>query len=471
MLNKVKFPSVTQKTVTVNSFSNGYLNGVNKKLAGLNSCVKSYNFNYQDGSLKSGVYYSDLSSFDLSALNTAVPLRIYFYPHFNNRTSMRDDRVLIYADDGFLYSAEMRGAFKRVGSTQFFTAPEAIPYDYLDSDVMLISYDGGLYVLNDTELTMVEDAPPITSLTVHSERLFVTVMGEGTSLWFSDDFNPTNWVISLDEAGFIDFSDNRGKLLKVVSFLGSVYAFREYGITRITAYGDQTEFSVDHLFCSQGKIIGSSITDCGDFIVMLTSAGFFKFNGVDAVKILGEYDNLLKGANNQTCKGVFHNNTVYFKVNLIIDGVVENCLICYDVIKKSSYIAVGLEIEDICFIGRNVNEVAIIKQNKVGVYKLQENSLNTLEKVWLSPEFNFDIPGKNKRLSCISLYTKTPVTLTVFADNISHYYELQGGGVCKVKPYLKGEYFSFEIKTNHPEPEILDLTVSIEYIRGENNAN
>ena len=94
------------------------------------------------------------------------------------------------------------------------------------------------------------DAPKISSMALHYERLFATVDGEKNSVWFSDDLDPTNWSMSLDEAGFIELIDERGALLKVVSFLDYIYIFREYGISRLTAYGDQTSFSVSNLFVS-----------------------------------------------------------------------------------------------------------------------------------------------------------------------------------------------------------------------------
>ena len=109
---------------------------------------------------------------------------------------------------------------------------------------------------------------------VHGERLFLTDSSNHNSLWFSDDFDPTNWNVSLSEAGFIDMIGEKGRLLKVISFGGYIYVFRSYGITRVTAYGNQKSFSVADLFVSSGKIRGESITVCGDCVLFFASDGY-----------------------------------------------------------------------------------------------------------------------------------------------------------------------------------------------------
>ena len=99
------------------------------------------------------------------------------------------------------------------------------------------------------------------------------------TLWFSDDLDPTNWNISLDEAGFVEMADENGALLKVLSFFNYVYVFRSYGITRFYATGEQSRFSLMHLFVSSDRIIGDTVCVCGARILFLTQRGLFDFDG------------------------------------------------------------------------------------------------------------------------------------------------------------------------------------------------
>lgn len=140
----------------------------------------------------------------------------------------------------------------------------------------------------------VENAPDITSMALHYERLFVTVDGEKNAVWFSDDLDPTNWDASLAGGGFIQLIDERGSLNRVISYGGYVYVFRDYGISRITAFGAQTEFSVSNLFVSSGRIYPGSVALCGDTVLFLAEDGLYAFDGVSTVKMLKNLDGLFK---------------------------------------------------------------------------------------------------------------------------------------------------------------------------------
>lgn len=120
---------------------------------------------------------------------------------------------------------------------------EGVSYNYKSNDVLLMSSsDDGLFIVNDSTVTYCTNAPKFTSIAVHNERVFGTVNGVSNQVWFSDDFDPANWKVSQTEAGYISFADDLGKAIKVVSFLNYLYVFRDYGIFRLTAYGDQNDF-------------------------------------------------------------------------------------------------------------------------------------------------------------------------------------------------------------------------------------
>ena len=101
---------------------------------------------------------------------------------------------------------------------------------------------------------------------------------------FSANFDLTEWDESPEEGGFIELVDERGECNKVLSFNDYVYIIREHGISRLSAYGEQEEFSVTHLFLSTDKIYHNTAVLCGDRILMLCSDGVYSFNGYSASK-------------------------------------------------------------------------------------------------------------------------------------------------------------------------------------------
>ncbi len=470
MNSKIRYPSVSKRKISINSFSNGMKGTSEQKRSDLSRARIFYNFDVSQGVLKRGVGVTFFKEFSTVNINGLKMLGIYEYIRFNSDVCDYENIIVYYLDDKRLYWVSANGGnVELISDIVFDTKPNVIPYNYLDKDVLLISTPtNGLYYLDGLNLIKIEDAPQITSLCLHKERIFATSGGDGKSLWFSDDFDPTNWAISLDEAGFINFSDKLGKLNRVVSFLDSVYVFRDYGISRVVAYGDQEEFSADNLFGSNGKIFGGSVTECGDFIVMLTTAGIFSFNGLNATKILSEYDELLLGVDNQNAKGVYYDNKVYLKLNMKFNYTVESVLLVYDTASKSSYIARGLNIKDFCFFKGSVNQVlCVTNEDKTGIIN---NGCQYFEKnltsAWSSELCDFSLPDVLKNLYKISIFSSNNAILSVESETKMFSYDLKANKLNEFYPCLVGYKFRVNLTTESVNAEISDLSIYISYARG-----
>ncbi|MBQ3234802.1 MAG: hypothetical protein IJA97_01415 [Clostridia bacterium] len=467
---RVNYPPVITKRISVNSFASGMKGTLKQKQIDLSKGELIHNFDCSSGALTGGFGVSNYNQYILTNISGLEVLGLFPYIAYDHDESGYVERIIIYCSDGGLYYALASGSwYRRIGTVTFSECPCAISYNYLDKDVLLLSTaTDGLYMLDGLTITKIDGAPPFNSLCVHKERLFATSSGEGKSLWFSDDFDPTNWSISLDEAGFIEFSDEYGKLLKVVSFLDYVYAFREYGISRVTAYGDQQDFSVDNLYGKYGKIYGGSITDCGNFIVMVTSQGIYTFNGLSAVKILDEYDHLIRGVDNSRAKGAFDGRRLYLMLYAQIDGEVERVVICYDTEKKTAHLARGFRITDLCFFGGSVGQVMCSFNDsfRVGVIDDSGNYLIYYpDRVWRSATCDFGITEREKVLKRVTLYSAEEASLTVENGIKSFTYSLKAGMLNDIKPMLKGERFRFTIKSKSFNPEISSLSVYVDYIK------
>ncbi|HBP43817.1 MAG TPA: hypothetical protein DD621_04030, partial [Clostridiales bacterium] len=207
---------------------------------------------------------------------------------------------------------------KQINGINLTDIPNIVNYNLNGVDSILICSTQGMYFWDQTKntATKVGNAPKIKSMCLHYERLFATVDSDRNEIWFSDDLDPTNWNVSIEEAGFIKFNDDRGVVNKVVSFNDYVYVFREYGISRITAYAQQSEFNVAQLFVSSGKIYGNSVCVCGDKILMLTANGIYAFDGYNTTKINLNIDNLLDNTQNINCQSCYCNGKYYLACNL-----------------------------------------------------------------------------------------------------------------------------------------------------------
>lgn len=468
---KLKTPSVTKRKISINSFLTKGSISSDEMLSNPADASLLFNFDCSDGTLKSGIGINEylVNGSSVSFTNSEVfPIKVYYYKRFDNSLNINSDRLVVYASDKRLYYLTLgtSSTFKLISSITFLNPPIAINYNFSDEDVLILSFEKeGLFVLNNLTLKRVETAPKITSMCIHSERLFATTSGEGTSLWFSDDFNPTNWSVSLDEAGYIELPDERGKLLKVVSFLDYVFVFRSYGISRIYAYGDQTEFSVDNLFNNIGKIYANTVTECGGYIVFLTTSGLYRFNGIDTVKILPFYDKFLNGVENEDAKGVFYNGKLYLSLNMKFKLKTEKVVLVYDIESKVPYIAKGLKIEDFELgTGKDYSVYAISNNKLCLIDNSGKRFLKPLKKTWESGESDFSIETNKKKLDKVRLTTSEDLIFKVIVDSKTYIYNVTSG-TSVLKLNLYGSTFKFKIISYSKKPKVLKPSFFFSYVK------
>ena len=467
---KLKLPSVAKKKVYLNSFLTKGNLASDESISDFGDVSLSYNFDVSDGTLKPGIGVGEYKPFSqtLKFDGDVFPVKIYYYNRYENSLKESQDRLIVYASDKKLYYIilNVSDSFVPVSEEVFESAPICINYNFSGDDVLILSFEQeGLYILNGTTLTSVESAPKITSMCIHSERLFATT-NEDSSLWFSDDFNPTNWSVSLDEAGYIELPDERGKLLKVISFLDYVYVFRSYGISRVYAFGDQSDFSVDNLYNNLGKVYANTVTECGGYIIFLTSSGLYRFNGIDAVKILPFYDKFLNGVDNEDAKGVFFNGKLYLNLNMrFTKNKVERVVLVYDIELKVPYIAKDLKIDDLeLVLGEDYKIYAISSGLISTVNNSGKRFSRSLKKTWESGKTNFNIDTENKYLDKIKLSTNCDLILYVICDDKVYIYNVDSGEN-EVKLKLKGSEFKFKIITYNKEPKIFKPTFFFSYLK------
>lgn len=461
----------------VNLFGFGGMNGEkSEKTAPASQAELSFNFACQDGALSDGVGLKEFS-YPLGDLTVVpslpvgtVPLKTYYYKRYDYETESSDDRLLVYAGDGKIYESRTSAAepiMSAVAGLDFASAPDAVSYKLSGDDVIIFSGGGLMKIYDGSSVTLVEGVPEVTSMCMHNERLFVTTGGEQTSLWFSDDFDPTDFYVSLDEAGFIDFQDGRGRLLKAVSFNNYVYVFRNYGISRVYAYGDQKEFSVQGLYLGSGRIYKNAIVECGNRIIYLAEDGFYSFDGLYSSRIITSLDKYLSGVDNDDAVGRYYNGKLYMALNMRLDKKISRVLVVYDGKSGGVYVSKGLRVRDVCTVAANgFSALVFVCDNtpKLGTLTNSARAFNRpLKKLWRSNFTDFGIASE-KFLDKITLYASKNITLTVKSDEGSVRTAIRGGNrLQSVSVGLRGTAFSVEIKAETPSTVVEKAALHFNY--------
>ena len=471
--NAPSVPNYLKTKVTFKNFSGGLGSSGDESIKNYSDASKVFNFDISDGALKAG---AGLKEYTLNGSPIVVddelfaPLKFFYLKNYDIKSGLEKDTILCYSKNGTILVCKLyENEPKLIQTGMWFSSePTAVTYNNNGENIMLLSSQTDpLCVFSGDGFKFVDGAPKFSSMCVHNERVFATEDKKSTSLWFSDDFNPLNWSISIDEAGFIDFPDERGALLKVVSFLDYVYIFREYGITRLTAYGSQEDFAVSNLHVKVGKIYGESVTDCGNYVYFLSTTGLYRFNGVDAVKILDCYDTFLNGVDNKRASGLFYNQKYWLNLNMKIDGKEQRAVLVYNLQNGTSYLIKDCRITSLClFDGQNKELIAVYDNGKKVATVLENYGKlfeKPLKKTWQSIETDFSLPC-TKILYKLTIELCEEVEIMLSVDGVKHYYTLDKQNNV-ILPKLKGKDFSISIISYNNNPKITKPTLYFKYLK------
>ncbi len=451
MFYKKAIPSINtrQYKIDYSIFGSGMNADKDENLLSSKKAKLYYNYDIKDGSLKTGIGFETLKLPLNSSANS--PDRVIEFPEnvgFNgvwhlkyySQTNQKKDHFLVYyGDDENLYFCKLVSVFPQtfyVDQTMTFpTRPNALQYRIDGSDAMIFTEPSSNMMVWHPENTayVVEGAPKIVSMCLHYERLFAIVEGERIQLRFSDDLDPTNWATSATEGGYIELLDERGAMNRVVSFGDYLYVFRDFGISRITAFGDQEEFSVSNIHTSSGRIYGGSVTVCGSRMMFLNKNGLYSFDGVSVSKLDLNIDSLFEGVTNENCCGAYLDNKYYLacKLNFGDENQVgcesgeytNNALIELDLTNGNMNIVRGVDIISMTAISEGYISKLVCcfggeHKNVIGQLNHSGNVFGQpLDKAWISPFTDLGYPDKKKIVKKISLLSKHDTTVKIRTEN------------------------------------------------------
>ncbi|MCH5158925.1 MAG: hypothetical protein J1F33_07005 [Clostridiales bacterium] len=418
-MGTMRIPSRTKYRKRVGSFS--AMNAAkDESVLDFSTAAECYNFDFSSGALRDG--YGVVGHKYVPTEAT----RYWVYRYYSEKHERYVEQYIFQVKLGQLLISSVDSDKIIYLSGFAYGDITAMNYRLNSKDVFLFSCAGEhLYVWDGDSLVEYKDAPVISSMALHYERLFVTSDEEPTKVFFSDDLDPTNWSVSSGGAGFIELLDERGDLTKVVSFGGYLYIFREHGISRVTAYADQSDFSVTNLYVSAGRIFPESIVMCGAVIMFLASDGLYVFDGYECRKTLKNLDGLF--GSKCSC-GEYYNGKYYLSCEMNFrDGETVGCengehasngLLVYDLSTGAYSISRGLDISFLKAVSyRGLDYLVARDSDGCGVIDRCGSRLSgALPKLWRSPFTDLGTPDKIKAVREVYFDANVPCTFTVTGD-------------------------------------------------------
>ena len=445
------------RKLSIPNFFTGFDSTSDESVLPLSTAKKIYNFDYSSGALTEGwgIKKSGITAKDVTS--------VWQFVRYDEVAKCEIKKLMYSCADGSVYTSSPHG-YILLNGVNFSSVPYAVNYRLYGDDVILMcSEEDGMYVWDGINPAYkVENAPAITSMTMHYERMFVSSGGERNTVWFSDDLDPTNWNLSLSDGGFIQLIDEFGPVSRVASFLGYVYVLREKGISRITAYGSQKDFSVVNLFVSSGKIYGASAAVCGDSLVFLADDGLYRFDGLSTRKVAPAICGALKSS--PLSRGAYSGGKYFVAVrtDAADDGSDENDgLLVYDLKTGAVSLTRGVYIKELCPIG---DELFAVGDFGVGIVEKCGCVMEVaLEKSWCGGLLDFGT-DEVKTVKEFSVDASAAFTLTVSSENASKSFAvLPKKGLTTVRVNVSGRKISFFIIFKSAKVRIARPFVKIAY--------
>ena len=467
------YPAVSRLKLRFSNFSGGVNTTIDENLLPINYAKMSYNTNFKDKALKTGLGFKELSlpyqtQFGERNLNYDNAFGningVWIFPRYLD-TGEKADLLFVHADDNAIYHQPLYSdydIFSKFFGFEYVGKPNVLFHKYQNNDVaVLTSETDSLAIWNGVGApAKVANTLNLTSICVHYERLFATVSGRKNIVRFSANFDLTEWDESPEEGGFIEFVDERGECNKVLSFNDYVYIIREHGISRLSAYGEQDEFSVTHLFLSADKIYHNTAVLCGDRILMLCSDGLYSFNGYTATKYNLKINDMFVNEKMDNAFACYFNGKYYLACNLNFfdDDKVgvetadfhNNALFEFDLKSGDYTITRGIDIRHLTPVVDGVtHKLAVVfgdEEHRKVLGELTDDGCFfgvPLQKKWVSPMSDFGYPDKIKVVREVHLLTKYDIKLTIESECESRTFEIAGkSNISKIMPNVKGQRIS-----------------------------
>lgn len=473
---RLRIPEPTTYVINLADFSKGINREVDENLLSANYAQNAYNVRTEDKSLKNGYGFKPLSMPNSALPNVenvfqvpsgVAPLALW-EQQVADKNGKRARILMLYGSNKKFYYTLTYGLSNQFMDSEitFNQTPMLLSYVYngLETAVMA-SPEDPLMLWNGSTPQVSDSNLHLNSLCCHYERLFAGTSDNLSRVRFSKDFEILNWTEQGDNGGFIDLADERGAVRKVISFNDYVYVVRDFGISRISAYGDQSDFSVTHINLTSNHIYANTASLCGDCIIMLTSDGLHYVVDSKLYKYDFKINSMIDKSKLEYATACYFNGKYYLAISLNFnDGVSVGCenetdfhnnaLIEFDINTQKINIIRGVDICSLCpIVFDKFNKLAVCFHGQMSgtLGELCEGGTmigQALPKAWATPMSDLGI-NKRKLVRSIKLCTDTDLDIIVKSE-----WEQQ-----KLKAYASphqqelhcnvvGDRVGVEIKTN-----------------------
>lgn len=364
----------------------------------------------------------------------ADPIKMFF--HWYEEEGVRKKLCFVYATDGYLYRYTTNFGLS-AGRMIFPRKPDCFTYKETSG--------GNFFVIAGNQLTYryatltrtyynIDSVPDNTHAILHYERMFVLDSENNDLIHYSKALDMTDFSKGVQDGGSIELPRDKGKCIGFLSFSGQLWIVRERGLTRLTALGDNRNFTVKHFDLDVGNIQEDKFIVCGAYILLVTDRGLFRFDGSEAVEMNREIFSLL---DKQTFGAPAAHGGVFYMGAKTREG--EDTSLKWNPETGEATLlpfygkVFGSSGEGLYFVGEDKNFYRVKEKSAEDEYRF----------LWRCAHTDFGAGGKRKVLKRFTLSAEGNYLLTVRARG--RIFQKECSGSCTVQPNLPSDSFTVSV--------------------------
>lgn len=484
----LKTKKVSEKEFEFDVFKNQQNRDDDPTLIAQGVARQSYNLISEDGSLQSGYGFSSLT---MPANETDLEVEEPFIVRGDEISYIWKMKWYDASTDSnrhylFFYNNQNEVCFDNIfGSrietpfviqTEFSSQPFITNYRSDSEDTILLSAKNGflMQILAGADVKTGKSEAIISCCNHYGKLFAITASARGKLVYSTDD------IFSWKDNGTkdLDFSDERGDLNKIISFNDYVYLFRDFGITKLSEYGDENEFSISHVYRASSFIRPSTIVEIGDSVYFVEGEKLKKFNGVSVKEVPISAMNLLEGQDNRyatsevfdgkyflACKAKFDDEKT---VACEEEPFKNNALLVYDIQKEHLDIVRGVDIRQLLALSNGLKSKLIAcfynqHKGKIGQLTKDGNMFDlSLANLWKSGQLDFGKLGARKTIKSFHITSKNDCKIRFVSDEGEKMCSVKGGGKLQdVIVNLSGKSFEIEIFSEREIGKITNFVLTV----------
>lgn len=376
----------------------------------------------------------------------AAPWRLFRYGA-EKGVAGRQEFLMLQCSDNDLYQLRIDSAtagWTKLTSGLLTEPVEMAVFNQNGSDLLIVANPVGQLLYWDGAAASLSLLPGMVmrqkTLCVHYSRVFAAgSMYTPFTVHYSAPKDCNTWNDPSKGSGSFAVFGDRGPIIKLLSFADHICVFHQFGISRITAYARESEFSASKVYASTGRILADSITECADRIIFASDDGLFAFNGSTAVPIAAGmkkyFQNRVKSV---PVAAAYYNNRYYLSLaSLLYEGqtapVKQNMTIEYCLLDGSVTLHYTLAAAAMCPLCLPGYQRMVMVLNKAGYPVVQAGGDSfcgdAIVSQWNTPMTDLGAPEVEKKLKYIYVvYKGGPIVVGVGTPEGLNEYEFGGSG-------------------------------------------